>query len=138
MQPLGEGGQLCEQCIAPSLVAAFDQGHLKTDGAQNRGQRTAAVAAPPAVDQWLPALGFVDHLTFDVCGNIAGGQRSPPLFGLERVDLLVERADLDTLVVVQRGPVDGARQVVFGKFGFRARVDNSVETAQAVGHRMGR
>ena len=71
---------------------------------------------------------------FDVGGNIARRQRCTALFGLKRVDLLVQRAYAFALFVVQRGPVHGAGQVVFGVFALAAGVDQGVKFAIAGDH----
>jgi len=116
---------------AEGLVAAFHQCYLETDLVEDQRQRATALAAAPAVGQGLPVLGFVEHLALNVAGNIARGNGCTAFFGFELVDLLVQRADQDAFLVVQRGPVDCTRQVVFGVFGFGTGIDDGVEFMQA-------
>ena len=66
--------------------------------------------------------------------DIARRQGCSALFGLKRVDLLVQRAYAFALFVVQRGPIDCAGQVVFGVFAFAAGVNQGVKFAIAGDH----
>ena len=117
------------------FVAAFHQVHPKADLIQYQRQRAAAFAPAPAVEQGAPIAGFVYDFAFNVGGNIARSQRRAALFGFEGVDLLVRRADELALGIIQGRPVTRAGEMVFGKFGFAARVNHGVESIQVV-HRI--
>ena len=106
------------------LVAAIDQRDLEADLLEHQGQRAAALAAAPAVQQRLPFPGLVQHVPLDVFSDVLGHQRRAEFFGLELADLLVPGADDFSLLVVQAGPVQRAGQVVLGVFAFAARVDD--------------
>ena len=70
---------------------------------------------------------------FDVAGDVFGHQRGAHFLRLKRVDLLVQRAHLDALFVVERRPAQGAGQVVFGVFAFGAGVQDGIKLVQ-LGH----
>ena len=60
-------------------------------------------------------------------------QRGAAPLGLEGADLLVDRADLGTLTVIQDGHADGARNMVVQKFAFRPDInDHAVWPVQPV------
>ena len=134
MQALRLRGQVFHEGGAPSLVASLDQRDLEPDRAQDGGQCTAAVAAAPAIDQRFPAFGLVQHFPFNVCGDVARGQRCAALLGLEGVDLLVHGADQDAFGIVQAGPVQRTGHVVERMFVFGTGVDDGVKFAKAVQH----
>jgi hypothetical protein len=121
---------LRDDVAAPGLVAAVELAGLPADGAEDGGHRAAAVAAAPAVDQRLPVPRLAEKAFAQMAADVLGDQRGADLPGLERGDLLVERADLGALRVVEDRAVDGAGNVVFGKFGGGADVDDFVEAAE--------
>src|SRR5471030_1190165 len=67
----------------------------------------------------------------DMTRDIGGDQRRPQLLCLERAGLLVQGAHAHAFLVIEHGQVDGARQMVFGKFGRAAYIDDGIEGAQA-------
>ncbi len=129
-QARGLRWQVGQQGGAPGFVAAFDQRDLKPDRAQYGGQRAAALTTAPAIQQRAPVFGLADDFTFDVGGNIARRYNRSVLPGFKRADLFVEGAYVRALGVVQRGPVEGAKQVVERVFVFAAGIDYAVEISQ--------
>ena len=115
---------------AEGLVTTLQQRHPKTDLVEDQRQRTAALAAAPAVGQWAPLLGSGQQLALDVACYVARGQSGTAFFGLERVDLLVQGADGVPFGVVECGPVHCAGQVVLRVLVFAAGVDHSVKFMQ--------
>ena len=122
---------------APALVAALQALGLPTDLAQNVGEGAAALAATPAVHQRCPALGLVGKQGLDVHGDIACHQHGAELAGVKGRHLLVQRAHGDALLVVQHRAVDGAGNMVFGKFGRAACIENCVERTELIHSRTG-
>jgi hypothetical protein len=59
--------------------------------------------------------------------DIARDQHRAELFRLEAADLLVHGADLHPLCIVQHRAIDGAGNMVFGKFRWAAGIDDRVE-----------
>ena len=59
--------------------------------------------------------------------DVARDQCRADLLGLERVDLLVHRADADALCVIEYRTVDRAGYVVERELRFAARIDDGVE-----------
>ena len=116
------------------LVAAFNQGHPKAYFRQNQGQRAAALAATPAVGQWHPFSGFVNDFPVNVRGDVARRQGCTAFFGFERIDLLVQGANVAALVVVERGPVHGVGQMVLVVLALAAGVNHGVKGVQALQH----
>src|SRR5690606_8448035 len=108
----------------------------KTNGPQDGGQSTTAVATPPAIHQGFPVTWLVNGLALDMGRDVACGKGRAALLGLEGVDLLVVGANSDALGVVQRGPVDGARDVIERVFVLAACVDGggkAFELAKCLG-----
>jgi hypothetical protein len=62
-----------------------------------------------------------------MAGEVLGQQRRAELLGVERRDLLVERADLRALGVVEHRRRNRSGDMVLGEFGRRSDVDNAVE-----------
>ena len=130
--------QISHQRRPEGLVATIDQRHPETDLVQDQRQRTAAFAAAPAIHQRLPVARLVQHLALNVGRNVLGDQRGADFFGLELADLLVTRADDFSLLVVQAGPVDGARQMVLRVFVLAAGVNHVAVIPQSGQCRFGR
>ena len=109
-------------------VAALEHGarESRSGRARARARRCACrrASSRPAACQ---SLRLVDHLALDVGGDVARHHRRTALLRGEGRDLLVLGADDAALVVVQRRPVDGAGQAVFGELALGARVDDGVE-----------
>ncbi len=113
--------------VAEGLVAAFELAGVPAHHAQPGGERAAALAAAPAVDQRAPVLGLVLQRGEHVARDVGGDQRAAEAAGVEGGLLLVHGADDDALVVVEHRQVDRAGDVVFGELGGRARVDDLVK-----------
>jgi hypothetical protein len=62
-----------------------------------------------------------------MAGNVLGDMGGADLPGCEGRNLLVKRADLDPLLVVEDRTVDRAGDMVFGKLGRRANVDDLIK-----------
>ena len=122
--------QVGHQSRPEGLVAAINQRDLEADLVEDERQRTAALAAAPAVHQRSPVAWFADHIAFDMRSDVFCDQCRAAFFGVEGADLLVFGADQLAFVVVQTGPVDGAGQVVFGVFALAAGVDDVGKTAE--------
>ena len=58
---------------------------------------------------------------------------APIFLGFERGNLLVQGADFGTLGIVEYRAVDGAGDMVFGKFGGGADVDDFIVAGRKVG-----
>ena len=129
---LGERGDDGAPVLA---VAALQEMDAKADLVEHRGERAAALAAAPAVDERRPAVRRVEQVALDVRGDVACDQHGAALPRRERRDLLVERADHDPLGIVERRPVDRPGQPVLGELALRACVDDGVEAAE-VGERL--
>ena len=126
----GELRQIRHQRRPERLVAAIEQRDLEPDLVENQGQRAAALAAAPAIQQWLPFLRLAEYVALDMRGNILGHQRRAELFGLELADLLVLCADDSPFFVMQAGPVQRAGQVVFSVFALASGVNHIRKMAQ--------
>ena len=115
---------------AIGLVAAVELDCGPADFGQDVGQRAAAVAAAPAIDQRLPVARLVGKLRLQVARDVVRDQGGAHFLCFEGIDLLVERADPHPLLVVQHRAVDGAGQVVEGELALAAHVDDGVEMVQ--------
>ena len=69
----------------------------------------------------------------DMVGNVTGNQRCAEFAGFKGRYLLVERANAGAFVVAEYGAVDSAWNVVLGKLGWGASVDNGVVLGKANG-----
>ena len=111
-------------------VAPFEQMNFEADLIQHQGQRAAAFAAAPAVDQRLPVLARLDQFALDVVGDVAYHQGRAALLGGEGRLPFVVGAHQRPLVIGQAGPVDRAGQPVERELALRAGVDEGVEFVQ--------
>ena len=132
--------QLQRQCgedvddeVPVGLVAAFDAPGVPADFAQDVRHRPGTLAPAPAVDQRPPGARHRGELVLYVVGDVLRHQRGAELLRVERGDLLVQRADPRTLLVVEHGRRDRARHVVLGVLGRGAHVDDRVEARQRFG-----
>ena len=75
-------------------------------------------------------LWAVEKALLEVAGDVFRDQRGADFLCLERRHLLVQRADLDALGIIEYRAVDGAGNVVFGKLGGGADIDDLVEVRQ--------
>ena len=112
---------------APGLPAPFQPRCPPADLRQDRRKGARPLPPAPAVDQRPPAAVMPRQRPRDVARDIGRRDGAADLAGLEGRDLLVDRADLGPLGVVQDGQVDRAGQVILGVFGWRTRVDDRVE-----------
>ena len=69
---------------------------------------------------------FAGEQRFHVARDILGHQRRAELLGIERRELLVHRADLDALGVIEHRRGNGAGNMIFGVFRRRARIDQRI------------
>src|SRR5206468_4979058 len=104
-QPLGKRLERGDDGAAKVAVAAFEDVDAKADLLEHRRERAAALAAAPAVDERRPLSRLVEHVPFDMRGDVARNERCAALLRLERGDLLVLGADRLSLAVVERRPV---------------------------------
>ena len=68
-----------------------------------------------------------------VARDVVADQGRADFFGIERRHLLVDRADLCALGVVQHRAVDRAGDVIVGEFAFRTDIDDGVVAVQLRG-----
>ncbi len=125
-----QAGQIGQHLMAIAFVAAFQLVGVPADLAEDDGHRCRTLATAPAVDQRLPGFWPGMEMLLQVPGDILRHQRGAQLACFERADLLVEGAHADTFFVIQHRAIDGARQVIFGEFGWRAHVDDLVKLGQ--------
>ena len=104
---------------------------------QNMRHCAAAVAATPAIDQRFPVARLVMKMGEQGIRNILRDQRCAAPFGIEGAGLLVERADLDALVIVQNRAVNRTRNMVERELGFGAHVNDAVVGIELRKHLIG-
>ena len=112
---------------AIGLVPALQRLSVPADLAQHVRHGAGALAAAPAVHQRPPVLALAPEQGFDVVRDVLRQQRGAELLGVELRDLLVQRADLRALVVVEHRRRDRARDMVGVEFRRRSAVDDAVE-----------
>ena len=128
----GQLGQAVDDHLAVDFVAVLKLLRVPADTPENEGHRAAALSAAPADDQRAPGFWpvekFLTQMACDVFGNVGGAD----FFRLERRYLLVKGANFNALLVVEHRAVDRSRDMVFGKLGWRADVDDFVEGREFV------
>ena len=122
-----KAAQFRDHETAVGLVTAFEGLGVPADLAQDVRHGAGALAAAPAVDERMPGLGLVAEEALDMLRRVLGEERRAQLLSLERGDLLVHGADLRALGVVEHRRRDCAGDVVLGKLGGRAHIDDGVE-----------
>ncbi len=122
-KPRGQGEELRAHVAPVGPVAAGEPRRAPADFAQDVGERTAALTAAPAVDQWCPVARLVRERAFEHRGDVARNDRGAEASRGERRFLRVHRADARPLGVVQHRMIDGARNVVLREFRGAAHVD---------------
>jgi hypothetical protein len=127
LQLARDGCEILDDQPAIRLVAPVQLLCVPANPAQNVGHRAAALAATPANDQGSPILRMFEKTSAQMAGNVFGDMGGADLPGCEGRNLLVKRADFDPLLVVEDRTVDRARDVVFGKLGRRANVDDFIK-----------
>ena len=83
------------------FVTALDDRCLPADLAENAGHGTAALSAPPAIDQRSKITRGVAQFGFQVTRDIPRHKRRTAPLCLERADLFVECADFCALGIIQ-------------------------------------
>ena len=119
--------ELRDDLAAVRPVAAFEGRRVPADLAQHVGHRRGALPAAPAVNERTPAMPASTEMLVDVPRDVLRNERCADFFRVERGDLLVERADVGALGVVQHRAVHGWRHVAEREFGGRAHVDHLVK-----------
>ena len=108
------------------LVTATEFSDAPADLSQNVRHCATALAAAPAIDQRVPALGFVAEQDFHVLRNVVRYQRCAIFLCLERRNLGIHRADEFAFCIAQYRRTDRAGDMIFGIFGGRTHVDDVV------------
>ena len=119
LQPVDDPPAVC-------AVAAFQGFRVPADLAQDMRHRARTLAAAPAVDERAPMALFAGEQRFHVARDILGHQRRAEFLGIERRELLVHRADLDALGVIEHRRGNGTGNMIFGVFRRRARIDQRI------------
>jgi hypothetical protein len=101
----------------------------QTDLVQNQRQRTAALAAAPAVNQWRIRRGL-SSLTLCSAMFCLATNTPPSFFGLELADLFVLRADF-SLIIMQTKASSQRREGGLQRIRLQAGVDHGGKLAQS-------
>ena len=126
-KPRRIGFKLCHHVLPVALVTALQRVRQEADFGQHERHRPRTLPPTPAIDQRPEPAGFVHEVGFDVPGEIARDQRRADLPRLEGRVLLVEGADLGTLLVAQGRKRHGTGDMIVLELGWRADVDDGVE-----------
>ena len=110
-----------------SPVSTFKRLRPPADLAEDRRECARSHAPAPAIDKRAIAARPVEQVRLDIVPCAPRNQRSADLAGGERAHLLVERAHTRALLIVQHRQVDRAGNMVLGKLGGRAHVDDFIE-----------
>ena len=124
------GLQRGDHLAPPGAITALDQRRLPAHRSEHQSHGLRPHAAAPAIDQRFEVLGAVCQRRLQVPGDIARDQGRAHAPRLEGGDLGVVGADAGAFGVVQNGQVDGAGQVVLGKLGRGAHIDDDIEAFQ--------
>jgi hypothetical protein len=122
-------------CRRYGAIAAIELCGAPADFVQHMDERTAALAAAPAIDEGAQSRGFAAKDVSSIAAMLRATMAAPARLRGERRVLCVQGADANALGVAQHRMARRARQVVFGKLGRTAHVDTlSVITDRVDGH----
>src|SRR5258705_11588341 len=119
--------ELSHDFAAVAPVAARERRRVPAYLAQHVDHRGGALPAAPAIDEGAPAAIAAAETLVDVQRDVLRNQRRADFFRVERRDLLVERADVGPLRIVEHRAVQGFGHMIEREFGGRAHVDHLVK-----------
>ena len=111
-----------------TLIAALNQASPPTDLAQHPRKTARTLPAPPAIDQRTPAAVMMAEAVLNTVGGIAKHQSRPQFTGLKGAVLHIDCAHLGPLFVAQHWQVNGAGNMIFGKFRRAAHINDRIIT----------
>ena len=94
------------------------------------GERGAAAAAAPAIDERPPGAWALRKRRIEVMRDVAADQRGAYFLGIERGHLLVDGTHARALLIVQHRAVERAGDMVLREFGRGAHVDYLVKVRE--------